>query len=465
MTVRTLTPVLRRLCHRLAGPGADAVSDAQLLDRFVRARDEAAFELLVRRHGPMVLGVCRRVLRHEQDAEDAFQAALLILARKAGSITARVSVGGWLYQVAYRVALRARQGAARRPRPGTEAGVPETVVDPRPWPGPEQAELRTVLDAEISRLPEKYRAPLVLSYLEGLSNERAARQLGWPPGTLKTRLASARRRLGARLVQRGLGPGAGVAIVPLPPADLVGATVRAAALVVAENGMAAGAVSAPVAALTRGVLRAMLISKVKAVAVVVAGALLLGAGGAASYRALAGERGPAKPAADNPAARVARLKQAIRALEDELREAEQAAARERPPAPQDPVARLFGDVTITREELGNYLIGRMTKQQLQAYVNRRILEHAARKAKVTVTPEELEKAVAAERSELGVDAPAFEELLRTRYNKGLAEWKEDVVWPRLILERLSGGKDSVGERFEELRKEARVELLLQPWDR
>lgn len=464
MTARTLTHVLRRLCYRLAEPDAGAVSDAQLLDRFVHERDMSAFELVVGRHGPMVLGVCRRVLRHEQDAEDAFQATLMILAQKASSISARVSVGGWLFRVAYRVALRARQCAARQPRWGAEAGQLETVADPRPCLGPEQAELRDVLDAELSRLPERYRVPLVLSYLEGLSNERVAQQLGWPPGTLKTRLASARRQLGARLVHRGLGLGAGIAVVAMPRADLVGATVRAAALVVAENGMAAGAVSAPVAALTKGVLRAMLTTKVKAVAVVVAGTLLLGTGGVASYRAMAEAPRPAKPAAENPVAQVARLKQRIASLEGELREAEQEAARERPPTPQDPVARIFGNVTITREELGNYLIRHITKQQMQAFVNRRIIEYAAHKAKVSVTPEELEKAVAANRKELGVEGPAYEELLR-RYNKSLVEWKEDVVWPRLIMEKLSGGKDGVSERFEELRKEARAELLLQPVDK
>src|SRR5438876_4732003 len=121
---------LLRHSRRLAGlPDDGGRTDRHLLEEFLSGHAEGAFELLVRRHGPMVLGVCRRVLRHEQDAEDAFQATLLILARKAGSISARVLVGGWLYQVAYRVALRARKGAARQPRSGAEAGKLETVSD------------------------------------------------------------------------------------------------------------------------------------------------------------------------------------------------------------------------------------------------------------------------------------------------------------------------------------------------
>jgi hypothetical protein len=142
MSTRSLHPALRRLHHVLAHLDAGGVSDAQLLGRFVRQGDEAALELLVRRHGPMVLGVCRRVLRREQDAEDAFQAALLVLARKAGSIGARGSVGGYLY----RVALRARAAARRRSRQECDPAVLPALPDPRPAPGPEGAELRGVLD-------------------------------------------------------------------------------------------------------------------------------------------------------------------------------------------------------------------------------------------------------------------------------------------------------------------------------
>jgi RNA polymerase sigma factor (sigma-70 family) len=174
--------------------------DAQLLDRFVERRDEVAFELLVWRHGPMVLGVCRRILQNPHDAEDAFQASFFTLARKADSIARRDSVGAWLYRVAYRIALRARARRARlaqREQPLGDLPVAEVGCEPADllaW-----RELRPVLDAEISRLPEKYRAAFVLCYLEGKTNEQAAEQLGCPKGTVLSRLSRARERLRKRL--------------------------------------------------------------------------------------------------------------------------------------------------------------------------------------------------------------------------------------------------------------------------
>lgn len=170
----------------------DPVSDAALLARFVEQRDAAAFELLVWRHGAMVLGVCRRVLRNEHDAEDAFQAAFLILARKAGSVRGE-SLAGWLHRVARRVAIR----ATKRPRPESLS------IDP-PDLTPQYAELRTVLDAEIDRLPDRLRLPVVLCYLDGRSTEDAAKQLGVPRGTVLSRLATARKKLAERLTRRGI---------------------------------------------------------------------------------------------------------------------------------------------------------------------------------------------------------------------------------------------------------------------
>src|SRR5439155_19785925 len=138
--------------------------DADLLERFVGQRDEAAFEVLLWRHGPKVLGVCRRVLRHEQDAEDAFQATFLILARKARSIGKRQAVGSWLYRVAYRVALRARQVAATRTaRQTTDMdALADKLCADAPW-----GEVRRVIDEEVNRLPAKYRTPFILCYLDG----------------------------------------------------------------------------------------------------------------------------------------------------------------------------------------------------------------------------------------------------------------------------------------------------------
>src|SRR5262245_34870581 len=140
----------------LGPPRAAGLTDAELLERFVARREEAAFEVLVWRHGPKVLGVCRRILRHEKDAEDAFQATFLVLVRKAASIGKRQAVGSWLYRVAYRLALRAKALAAKRAARRTRvADVP--AAEPAPDPG--RAELRPVLDEEVNRLPEKYRAP------------------------------------------------------------------------------------------------------------------------------------------------------------------------------------------------------------------------------------------------------------------------------------------------------------------
>ncbi len=234
------------------------LSDGQLLERFCAQRDEAAFDVLVWRHGPMVLGVCRRMLRQEQDAEDAFQATFLILVRYAGSIGRRQALGCWLHRVAWRVALRARRLGDRPtrrtvpvPEVATVEGEPDVV-----W-----AELREVLDAEINRLPEKYRVPFVLCYLDGKTNDEAARELGWPKGTVQSRLAWARERLRGRLVRRGLTLSAGLASTAraaVSPA-LVQAARQAAVLV--ESGQAVE-IPRQVLALSQGVLRAMLWKKI-----------------------------------------------------------------------------------------------------------------------------------------------------------------------------------------------------------
>ena len=189
-----LRRALRSLC-RAAGLADAGVPDAQLLERFVAGRDEAACELLLWRHGPMVLGVCERLLDNEADAEDAFQATFLALVRKAGSVGRGEAVGHWLYRVAYRAALKARALSAR----GPARGLPEREGAS---PGPEQGvvwrDLRPVLDEEVSRLPAKYRAPVVLCDLGEQTYEQAARQLGCPVGTLAVRLRRARLLLRAR---------------------------------------------------------------------------------------------------------------------------------------------------------------------------------------------------------------------------------------------------------------------------
>ena len=415
--------------------------------------DESAFELLVWRHGPMILGVCRRVLRDEHQAEDAFQATLLALARKAASIGKRESVGSWLYKVAYRVALRARDGALRRGR--HERQVPDLppVADPHSPTNPAWAELRPLLDEELNRLSEKYRAPVVLCYLEGLTNEEAARQLGCPVGTVKTRLAYARRLLCNQLTRRGLTLGAGwlaaelwppVAAAALPAA-LVGATVRMAVLSAMGTMTAAGAASAQVVSLTEGVLRAMMVMKMKQTIMGLLIGLALVGVGTASYQALAGE--PAiqeraardvPPAKASPAEiRVSQIKKQISELSADLRKAEEAAAREKALSPrQTPVAVIFGDVPITRDELADHLLSRMTAKQLETYVNRRILEHACKKEGITVTQAEVDDFLKTSLEKMSLNEDAFRAQLRDRHTT-LQGWKEDVIHPQLLLQKLT----------------------------
>ena len=264
-------------------------SDGQLLARFVARRDEAAFAALVRRHGPTVLGVCRRVLHNPHDADDAFQATFLVLVRKAGSVARPELLGNWLYGVANRAALKANALAARRRE---QAGpVPDVLTDD-PTDDVVWRDLRRVLDDELRRLPEKYRVPLVLCDLEDRTHEEAARRLGCPRETVSTRVARARTRLRARLTHRGvtLSVAALAALIsanaaPAADAGLIESTVRAAA------GVAAGkAAAANPAALTEGVLRAMWMTKLKTIIVALLAIALVGLGaGTVAYRAVAGD--------------------------------------------------------------------------------------------------------------------------------------------------------------------------------
>jgi Flp pilus assembly protein CpaB len=258
---------LRRLPE---SENAQQLTDGQLLERYLRRRDEWAFVALVRRHAPMVLGVCRRVLRHADDAEDAFQATFLVLVRKAAAIGKRESVGSWLYKVAYRVSFRARQAAYKRRLVERQVALPtarEATADELWW------ELRTLLDEELARLPEKYRNSLVVCYLEGKTKEEAARQLGCPPGTISSRLARGREILRSRLAQRGVVvSAAGLATAmssgsASASASLVDSTVQAALAATSGKIAAGGAVSASVTALTEGMVRTMFLAKLKIVMV------------------------------------------------------------------------------------------------------------------------------------------------------------------------------------------------------
>jgi RNA polymerase sigma factor (sigma-70 family) len=281
---------MRRAAFLRDGAG---MTDGQLLEVFLTRRDEAALATLVRRHAPMAWGVCRRVLRNHHDAEDAFQAIFLVLVRRATSVVPREMLANWLYGVAYRVALKARATAAHRrnrERQVSEMPEPETV-SPDLW-----HDLRPVLDEELNRLPDKYRVPVVLCDLEGRTRLEAARQLGWPEGTVAGRLARARKLLAKALTRRGVVLSGGALAVALAesavaaPTALVGSTVKATNLVAA--GQAAGAVSARVAAMVEGVLQSMLVNKQKTVLVVLLVVLLSLGTGMIGWQTRAAESGP-----------------------------------------------------------------------------------------------------------------------------------------------------------------------------
>jgi RNA polymerase sigma factor (sigma-70 family) len=271
---------LRHLRQLSAEQGAEHVADHELVERYAVRRDEAAFAVLVRRHGPLVWRVCLDVTRHEEDAEDAFQAAFLVLARRVACFRKEASLASWLHGVAYRVALRARAQAARRPLPEGEV---EINFRADPLAEVSRREQLAILHAELNRLAAKYRAPLVLCYLEGKTQDEAARQLTWSKRTLERRLGQARGLLRRRLRGRGFplpaGLGAGyLAPAAALPAGLVPATVRAAGAFVTRSAAVGGA-SAKATALAEGVLRATAIAQLKTMAVLVAvcGVLVAGA--------------------------------------------------------------------------------------------------------------------------------------------------------------------------------------------
>jgi len=244
------------------------LTDAQLLECFVNRQDTVALEALVRRHSPMVWGVCRRVLANFHDAEDAFQATFLVLVRKAASITSRELVANWIYAVAAQTALKARTTAAKRStRERQVTEMPErAAADQAPW-----SDLQPLLDAELSRLPGKYRAVIVLCDLEGKSRKEVALQLRVPEGTVASRMATARTMLARRLARRGVAVSGAALAAGLTehvasagaPASVVSSAIKAASLLAAGN--AAGAISVKVIALTSGVINAMTITKVKTI--------------------------------------------------------------------------------------------------------------------------------------------------------------------------------------------------------
>jgi RNA polymerase sigma factor (sigma-70 family) len=309
--------VEQQLLHVAALSDAQT-SDGQLLAAFLAERDEAAFATLVRRYGPMVFGICRRVLRHTADAEDAFQAAFLVLVRRAGEIRGRASLGNWLYGVAYRTALHARRMNARRRR--LEAKVRQAERHDSPEDAAMQSELQNRLDQELNALPDKYREPIILCDLLGATKKAAAQQLGCPEGTVSSRLARARELLRKRLARHGpaLSLAALAALLEQnkapASAPLIDNTVKTAALVAAGNLAAAGGVAPNAAALMEGVLKSMLLTKLKIVAVLI---IVLAVLGATTTLIASRYPGGPQPAPPNPPAKNAPAAEMANAKEDD----------------------------------------------------------------------------------------------------------------------------------------------------
>jgi RNA polymerase sigma factor (sigma-70 family) len=400
-----MAPTFTRLLHHLRGlgpPGAD--SDAALLDRFARHRDEAAFEALVARHGPMVLNLCRRVLGDAHAAEDAFQATFLVLAKKARSVARPAALAGWLYGVARRVALKAR-GADRR-RPGSAVAGGAECPDPRPDPLAELTarDLLGVLEEEVARLPETYRLPVVLCCLEGLSQEEAARRLGATLGSMRARLERGRKRLRDRLSSRGLTLSAALAAVEV--SRTAGAGVPAAlrekavaASVAAALGKA-GVASPNINDLAEGVMRAMALKQAKLIAAVVLTLGLLGAGtGALALRPSAGEAPAAHGTGERAAEPAGEGKKA------------DAAARGKAEAEQADMAQAAQHLNQVREALAE---ARARYERVTANFNRETTEARLAVAEAEERLRALERRRAAERAREDRALQTAEDALRQK---------------------------------------------------
>jgi RNA polymerase sigma factor (sigma-70 family) len=291
MDASSLSTAFRRVLRRIGRQPAGDLTDAQLLDRFAATHEENAFETLVQRHGSMVLGVCRRVLEDADDADDAFQATFLMLARKASSLDKGRSLGSWLYTVARNVALKARASAGRRRHHERHAAAmqPSQPSEVIAW-----QEVSTLLDAELGALPEKYRSPLVLCYLEGKSHEAAARELGWPVGSMAKRLDRARDLLRQQLIRRGISLSAAVSALGMagqataaPSMPLINHTGKAAAQFAAGKGLIDLAASAQAIAWAEAGLQVMKMTKLRMFAAsALAACLLLTGTGVLGYHLL-----------------------------------------------------------------------------------------------------------------------------------------------------------------------------------
>jgi RNA polymerase sigma factor (sigma-70 family) len=307
MATNQLRRVLQTLSRADRYPEVAGRTDGQLLESYVRSREEAAFAALVRRHGPMVWGVCRRLLHNHHDAEDAFQATFLVLVRKAASVVPTDKVANWLYGVARQTAMYARATAAKREaREKQVTAMPEAAaVQQDLWHS-----LEPLLDQELGRLPDKYRAVLVLCDLEGKTRKEAAGHFRLPEGTVASRLATARTLLAKRLARHGLATSLASLAVALTasasaacvPSSVVTSTVKVVKLLAAGQA-ASGIISATVAALTNEVLKAMLIQKIKVLTAILLSVVFV-AGGLFTYRTALGSTESARAGKETDVPRV-----------------------------------------------------------------------------------------------------------------------------------------------------------------
>ena len=276
------------------------LSEELLLERFLETRDDVAFEAIVARHGPMVLSVCRQILGDPHDVEDAFQATFLILLRKAQSIRNHKKLGEWLHGVAHRVSMRARaDGSLRRARDARracEAGFPGEPTEPPVDAGAlEQAD---AVHDEIRKLPDKYRIPIIMCYLEGLTHEQAAERLSWPLGSVKGRLARARDLLRSRLKRRGFVASAELTAIrsarpSAVPEALLDLTLKAATRFAAGEATAVAGttitITAGAAALAEGVIKSMIATNIKiAAAAILSTGLVVGSASVMAYQQTSG---------------------------------------------------------------------------------------------------------------------------------------------------------------------------------
>jgi RNA polymerase sigma factor (sigma-70 family) len=407
--------------------------DGQLLEQFTAGSGEEAelaFAALVERHGPMVSRTCRAILHDSHDVDDAFQATFVVLLRRAGSLWVKESLAAWIHQVAYRTAFCARSAAARRRRhEQSAAGLATAPVRPEVWD-----DLAVVIHEEVSRLPQRYRDAVVLCLVEGLTHDGAARRLGWPVGTVESRLARGRAYLRARLARRGLNPTVGAIGAILcaerasaaVPTGLAEATIRAASRLMTAKTVAE-VVSAGVLTLAEGVLRTMFITKLKMVgmALLLVGFAATGAGVWGSQKAPSGEK--SKP----PAMQLADKSPAV-------------------------VALVWG-TPITRDELIERCLAKYGAKELDSLINEAILRTVSERHGVKVTSDEVESEAERIARSSGLSVADLYRILEEKRGLAKDQYLRDVIYPGLVLRKLgevSGG----GIAFDELKGREHVEV-------